>query len=195
MLDLALREASSIWRKNRKELQAFLSGRITRQLKDKGRTRSVPEIPVFVFHSVEPAKFEHQLIYLAENGYSTVNSNSLVEILNGKQRPEPRTIALTFDDATGSFWSTAFPLLNKHGFGAILFVIPVLVPEDKQNFPNLEDVWCGRARLEDILNRERIQPLCTWSELKMMDRSGIVGIQSHSLTHIRINISSGLSTI
>jgi hypothetical protein len=34
-----------------------------------------------------------------------------------------------------------------------------------------------------------MQPLCTWSELLTMHQSGIVDIQSHSLTHSRINIS------
>lgn len=178
-----------VWEKNGQDIRAILSGRMSRFLRPSNSKKQGVQIPVFVFHSVVAVRFEKQLKYLAENGYTTVHSDSLLEILKGSNKSRPKTVALTFDDATWSFWNTAFPLLKKYGFSAILFAIPGLVPEDNETYPNLEDVWAGRTTFEEIIHREHMQPLCTWSELLAMHKSGIVDIQSHSLTHSRINIS------
>ena len=166
------------WRKNGPEIFALCSGRL-------GRLLSAP-LPVFVFHSVEPTRFEAQLRFLANNGYSTITGDGFLEHLQGKMPWPDKSVVLTFDDATGSFWAVAYPLLKKFGFQAMLFVIPGLVPEDTQHYPNLEDVWEGRADVKVIHQRESVQPLCTWLELQAMHESGIVDIQSHSLTHSRI---------
>ena len=184
------RKLDTIWQKNGEKISAILTGNMPYSLKGSPPQQNTKtEIPVFCFHSVEPKRFEKQLQFLATNGYSTVDSDSLFEILKEGCGNKHKTVALTFDDATGSFWVTAFPLLKKYGFKAILFAIPGLVPEDNQIYPNLEDVWAGRTTFEEIAHREHVQPLCTWSELLAMHRSGIVDIQSHSLTHSRINIS------
>lgn len=188
MFNVARRKIGSTWEKNGPDIRAAFSGTLPRFL----RTTEDPEgeIPVFVFHSVEPARFEEQLRYLANNGYTTLDAGELVAALQGGTRVGQRTVALTFDDATGSFWAVAFPLLKKYGFRAILFAISGLVPDDDHLYPNLEGVWRGQSTYDEILGRERIQPLCTWSELLKMHQSGVVDIQSHSLTHARINVSS-----
>ncbi len=166
------------WKKNGPEILALCNGRLRRLLSSR--------LPVFVFHSVEPTRFEEQLRFLANNGYSTLTGDGILENLKGKIHQPNKSVVLTFDDATGSFWATAYPLLKKYGFQAILFVIPGLVPEDTQHYPNLEDVWEGRADVTTIHQRESVQPLCTWGELQAMHESGVVDIQSHSLTHSRI---------
>lgn len=189
MLNSASRRIDTFWEKNGQDIRATLSGRMSRFLRPSNSKKQGAQIPVFVFHSVGAVRFEKQLRYLAKNGYTTVHSDSLLEILKGSNRSRPRTVALTFDDATWSFWTTAFPLLKKYGFCAILFAISGIVPDDEQTYPNLEDVWLGRVPLKEIENRERIQPLCTWNELIKMHQSGMLDIQSHSLTHSRVNIS------
>ena len=183
------RSLDLFWEKNGQEIQAILSGRMSRFFRTDNFEKEEKGVVVFVFHSVEPVRFEKQLRYLTKNEYTTVGSDSLLEISKERRGNSPRTVALTFDDATGSFWATAFPLLKKYGFRAILFAIPGLVPDDSQTYPNLEDVWAGRSPFEEIVHRERLQPLCTWSELIEMHQSGIVDVQSHSLTHSRINVS------
>jgi len=192
MIRFVQRKLEAIWIKNGDEIHSLFSGELSRNLKSVVANDGEIHFSVFVYHSVEPDGFEQQLRYLADNNYKTIDANALVEILNGHRNVEPKTIALTFDDATGSFWATAFPLLKKYGFMAILFAIPGLVPDDEYTYPNLEDVWCGRSTIEEIEQRERVQPLCTWSELLTMHQSGLVDIQGHSLIHHRINISSKL---
>ena len=178
------------WEKNGSEIFALCSGTLNRFLSGRNSDNAESSIPVFVFHSVEPQRFERQLQFLSNNGYTTLNAGSLLEVLRGDSGGSDKRVVLTFDDATGSFWATAYPLLKKYGFQGIVFVIPGLVPENSRLYPNLDDVWAGRANEEEILRREAIQPLCTWAELEAMHQSSIVDIQSHSMTHSRIFITS-----
>jgi hypothetical protein len=183
------RKFHTIWMKNGAEIRAILTGSLPRFLYRHHNDCLENEIPVFVFHSVRPQQFAEQLRYLATNGYRSLTADELLATLRGERPIAGRTVALTFDDATGSFWAVAFPLLRKYQFKAILFVIPGLVPASKGYLPNLADVWDGRADLTEVASREQIQPLCTWDELSTMHESGLVDIQSHSMTHARVNIS------
>jgi peptidoglycan/xylan/chitin deacetylase (PgdA/CDA1 family) len=70
----------------------------------------VDEIPVFVFHEVAPRRLETQLLYLRSNGYCTLDADELEAAAKGGIRKE-REVALTFDDATWTFWMYAYPLL------------------------------------------------------------------------------------
>jgi hypothetical protein len=176
-------------RKNSPELQALVSGRMPAFVL--GGRGAAAQVPVFVFHEVEPERFQRQLQFLRSNGYRTLDSDELAEALERGHRPG-RAVALTFDDASWSFWAFAFPLLLRYGFRAILFAIPGLVPEDGQHYPNLDDVAAGRCSLSDLYRRATIRPLCTWDELATMHASGAVDVQSHSATHVRVPIAPRL---
>jgi peptidoglycan/xylan/chitin deacetylase (PgdA/CDA1 family) len=176
---------SQAWRKNGPELRALLSGRIP-AFAWGGRVAG--QVPVFVFHEVKPARFEAQLTYLRANGYRSLDADQLEDVLRPSGHADA-AVALTFDDATWTFWAFAFPLLRRYGFRAILFAIPGLVPDDPTHYPNLDDVWAGRSTLSELQARATLQPLCTWRELAVMHESGLVDIQSHSLTHSRIAVS------
>ena len=189
MLGFLQRRIEPFWRKNGEEIRAIARGKMPTFLSASDSTQLGKEIPVFCFHSVEPLLFEKQLRYLAANGYQSVDATTLLQMVRGRDDRFDKVVALTFDDATGSFWATAYPLLKKYGFHAIVFVIPGLVPEDDCCYSNLEDVWVGRCSIQEIIDREKQHPLCTWPELIAMQQSGLVDIQSHSLTHSRVSIS------
>lgn len=178
------------WRKNREEICAILSGRMPPYLLwPLARWRSPPHrIPVMVLHEIDPQRLEHQLRFLADNNYRTVAADELAHSLRSGER-DPRAIALTFDDADSTFWTYAFPLLRRYGFIGILFVISGLVPDDPTGHPNLDDLDAGRADVCQLQLRQQTQPLCTWRELAQMHASGVVDIQSHSLSHYRVSIS------
>ncbi len=143
------------------------------------------ETPVFCFHEVEPGRFERQLRHLHQNGYPSVDASELEQLLRSPGAAR-RQVALSFDDATSSFWTYAFPLLRHYGCRAILFAIPGLVPDDETEYPTLDDLWRGRATPEELAARAHTQPLCTWRELRAMHASGVVDVQSHSMTHSRV---------
>jgi peptidoglycan/xylan/chitin deacetylase (PgdA/CDA1 family) len=173
--------------KNAPELKALLRGQMPSFVTEVLKSSTINEIPVFVFHDIEPKQFEHQLLYLRDNNYQTLNADELEQLAHDGMS-NGRKVALTFDDATWTFWAYAFPLLKRYHLQAILFSVPGIVPEDLTVYPNLEDVWAGRGILEDLARRSKTQPLCTWRELAIMHESGIVDIQSHSLTHARVPI-------
>lgn len=177
--------------KNLPEARAILSGQMPPFVFQFGNSGSLNEVPVFVFHQVTPENFEKQLKYLRENGYYALNAEELYKYTSESIKKD-RVVALTFDDATWSFWSCAFPLLKKYDFKAILFAIPGIVPDDPASYFNLEDMWGGKCSLDELNNRAFLEPLCTWDELIIMHESGKVDIQSHSLNHTRIFVSPKL---
>ena len=46
------------------------------------------DVPVFVFHDLEPASFGRKLQHLADNGYRTLSSSEYLDVLTGA-RPAP----------------------------------------------------------------------------------------------------------
>jgi len=151
------------------------------------------EIPVFTFHSVEARQLESQLRYLSDNNYVTLNADELYEALTRRRKVPPNAVVLTFDDGRGSLWSIAYPLLKKYGFCAISFIVPFWIRESPERYPNLVDVWEGRARLEELEQREGHAPLCFWQEIREMSRSGVIDFQSHSSYHHSIYVSNKIA--
>jgi peptidoglycan/xylan/chitin deacetylase (PgdA/CDA1 family) len=182
---MAPHRLSQAWRKNGPEIRALLSGRMPAFT---WGGRALGQVPVFVFHDVAPSRFEAQLRFLRANGYCTLDADDLADALQRRAQADG-AVALTFDDATWTFWAFAFPLLRRYGFRGILFAIPGLVPDDSTRYPSLDDVWAGRCTLPELQARAVVQPLCTWQELAVIHESGLVDIQSHSLTHARIAVS------
>ncbi len=177
------------WEKNREEFAAIAGRSMPKFARNRPVSALDSEVPVFVFHSVSPERFERQIKYLADNGYTTLSADELADCLDTPPQPGHRRVALTFDDATGSFWAVAAPILRKFGFQGIVFAVAGLIPEDPRAYPSLDDVWAGRASMADVVARENIQPLCTWRELLWMHGQGHVDVQSHSLSHARIPVS------
>jgi peptidoglycan/xylan/chitin deacetylase (PgdA/CDA1 family) len=167
--------------KNREEARALVTLRMPRFVLG-GDVRD-GEVPVFVFHDVEPERFERQLRHLVDNGYRTLDADGLLAA-----DVPPRSVVLTFDDATWTFHAHAFPLLRRYECRAVLFAIPALVPDDPTDYPTLDDERSGAIDRAEIDARARKQPLCTRAEITAMHASGLVDVQSHSLTHQRVPI-------
>lgn len=146
------------------------------------------QVPVFTFHSVEPEPFELQLKYLKHNRYRTLTADELLAILNRETPVPERAVVLTFDDGWESLWSVAFPLLKRYGYTAVAFVIPGLVEEKKDGRLNLGGPVPESSKDKDPKTDYR--RLCTWAQLRIMQESGVINIQSHSLNHARVYISS-----
>jgi hypothetical protein len=140
------------------------------------------------FLTIEPDLFEKHLKWLALR-YTSISLNEYWQIRNGLLAPVRNPLVITFDDGYLDNWTHAFPLLRKHGFKATIFVSPDFVDETSGYRPNLEDYDQGRASLEDITE----WGFLSWDEMKMMESSGLVDIQSHSMTHSRYFISEELT--
>ena len=96
-------------------------------------TKFSKKVPVLMYHRIAdvkgdrnalaPEKFEKQLQYLADNGYSTINMDQLYEhYTNGLKLP-PNPVCLTFDDGYADNLYTAMPILKKYNMIGNVFVI------------------------------------------------------------------------
>ncbi len=142
-------------------------------------------IPVLMYHkvSIEPLKtqhkifvtkntFEKQMNFLKKRGFETLDFSDLEHFLTGKKSlaefPK-RPIVLTFDDGYKDNLENAFPLLNRLGFKATVFVL--------SDFSIRNNDWdLGEHTTETA------HPLMTQEELKQSLLLGI-SIGSHGRTH------------
>ncbi|MHC1723158.1 MAG: polysaccharide deacetylase family protein [Aminipila sp.] len=129
-------------------------------------------IPILMYHhfvkdpqsrelagaAITEAKFEEDMTYLAENGYTALLPQDLKAIKEGKMKIPEKPIMITFDDGYESAYTIAYPILKKTDMKATVFVIVGSVENPKKN---------------------EIKKL-NWKQMKEMYESGIFDIQSHS---------------
>lgn len=129
-------------------------------------------VPVFHFHDVTPGYLEPYLRHLAENGYKTLVSEDLAQLVHGKTPIPVKSVALCFDDAWTSLWTVVLPLLQKYSLQAITYVAPYRISGAKS------------CRPRDQTGNNTENPLfVTWPELKAIHASGVVDIQAHTHSH------------
>lgn len=149
-------------------------------------------VPVFVFHSVEPASFARKLDHLVRNGYRTLSLDAYVDVISENAPPPDRAVLLTFDDGRGSLWSVAHPLLAERGLRGVVFLVPGRTPSRPGPLPpTWDDVRAGTADPEAVLGREARPDgaLLSWEELGALARSGLWDLASHTLTHARVHVA------
>ena len=124
------------------------------------------KVPVLMYHAVsddtwgikelfvKPAEMEKQLKYLTEHGYTTVTFEDLPELETIK-----KPVMLTFDDGYRDNYEELFPLLEKYGCKATVFMI------------------AGKEGKTHYLTADMIRE---------MSDSGLVSIQSHTMTHPKL---------
>lgn len=139
-------------------------------------TPEVPaiKVPIIIYHSVRPyipgesiiqdrwditpELFEQQLIYLRDNGYTTISFDTLAaDIKMGTTTPIMKPIALTFDDGWENQYKYAFPLLKKYHMVATFYVYTNPVNHTNAHF-------------------------LSWDQLREMSVAGMT-IGSHTLSH------------
>jgi peptidoglycan/xylan/chitin deacetylase (PgdA/CDA1 family) len=152
------------------------------------------DIPVFVFHSLEPRTFARRLQHLADNGYATLSAHQYLCAVSGARRVPERAVLLTFDDGRGSVWSVGEPLLRRHGMRAVVFLVPGRMrSRPGPPAPTWNEVEAGDARAQTVLGREREDgALLSWEEVAALARTGRFEFQSHTLSHARVHVAPRL---
>ncbi|MBR5914524.1 MAG: polysaccharide deacetylase family protein [Selenomonadaceae bacterium] len=126
-----------------------------------------PKILVLNYHqikdtpsylSVHVDDFDAQMNYLVENGYIAITPDALLSALEGELELPPKPVLITFDDGYIDNYENAFPILQKYGLRATIFVIAAFV---------------GKEGYMD------------WEHLIEMEENGIT-MQSHTLNHIAL---------
>jgi peptidoglycan/xylan/chitin deacetylase (PgdA/CDA1 family)/GT2 family glycosyltransferase len=128
--------------------------------------------PLFQRWAVAPSLFNEHLDYLKQHHYSPITVTDLVRARADRSATLPaRPVVLTFDDAYADFYDTAFPLLQRHGFPATLYVPTAYVGGA-----------CGWLRREG----ETMRPMATWSQLAEISAAGIE-CGGHSHNHVQMD--------
>ena len=88
-------------------------------------------LPILTFHSIDdsasvisfsPPVFRRGMARLYESGYRTLNLVDAVERLRQGQSLPPRSFVITFDDGYQNVYGEAFPLLQRYGLSATVFL-------------------------------------------------------------------------
>jgi peptidoglycan/xylan/chitin deacetylase (PgdA/CDA1 family) len=150
-------------------------------------------IPVVMFHSVgcekldwaykyisEPVKhFESKIKFLKTRGFSFITWHELYRYMQGKLQLKLPAILLTFDDGYLDNWVNAYPILKKYNAKGTIFVSSDFVDQSNDCRFNLDDIDSGRCTENDLI----INGFLNWSEMREMEASGIIDIQSHAASH------------
>lgn len=159
-------------------------------------------LSVIYYHSIGPVKkdwennflttgadvFEEHLEWLSRR-YTTISLMEYWQIRNGMKPPVKNPLSITFDDGYLDNWVWAFPLLRKYGMKATIFVSPGFVDERSGCRPNSEDDGCSGNGGRDVNG----WGFLSWDEMRMMESSGLIDIQSHAMTHSRYFVSDRLT--
>jgi len=160
------------------------------------------EIPIVYYHSVgppdprwtrnylrlDPAYFEDQLNFFSRN-FNVITLKDYREVVNGLKSPVENALVITFDDGYLDNWVRVFPLLKKYGLCATVFVSPEMVDLKNGIRPNLEDVWSGNISLNEL----PVSGFLSWEEMRLMEGSGLINIQSHTMSHTKYFVSDILT--
>ena len=161
--------------------------------------------PVFYYHSVAPEPFdnwmfyfltlrlevfENQMAYLKNKGFRGVFFDEWMEIRTGEKASEGKEVCISLDDGFLDNWVYAFPVAKKYGIKITLFIAPECVDPRDIVRPTLEDVWNGNCEESDLEARGFV----SWNELKIMQDSGLVDIQSHTMSHDKYISSTELKS-
>lgn len=151
------------------------------------------KIPVLMYHSVgmentgwlwshismPVSRFEHQLRTLKRHGYETINLDSYYEFKKGGDTKPAKKVVLTFDDGYLDNWVYVYSLLKKYGFRGTIFVNPEFVDPRDIKRPNMADVGAGKCAGSEL----SVPGFLTWPEIRAMQESGVMDIQSHTMSH------------
>jgi len=73
--------------------------------------------------SVSPADFTAQVDSLWSNGYHPVDLNDVRAYFAGKEPLPAKPIVITFDDGYADLYTTAYPILARHKFKAVAYIV------------------------------------------------------------------------
>lgn len=117
--------------------------------------------------------------YLAKKKYQTGFLEDWYKAQNNQSVDSNKQIILTFDDGYLDNWVYVYPILKKYSLKGTIFINPEFVdPSNNVRF-NIEDVWSGNISKNELSTLGFLN----WPEIKAMDESGVIDIQSHSMSH------------
>lgn len=124
------------------------------------------KVIVFAYHKIVPQeikelyyndnvwvdtteRFEEQMKYLYENGYTTLSMNEYEDWRKGKMNIPLKTVMITIDDGDIETYYEMMPILKKYKFKATYFMIGEKVQEVSELYDNTTQQFLGL----DLINK------------------------------------------
>ncbi len=114
-----------------------------------------------------PEVFAEQMRFLRKNGYSVIGLDKISDFLTTDEQAPKKDVVITFDDGYRDFHTNAFPVLDKYGFTATMFLPTSFIGDDRLKFNGMECL--------------------TWSEVRELHTHGI-NFGSHTVTHPKLKL-------
>jgi len=114
-----------------------------------------------------PGRFIYHIDKLVDLGFSFIDENRFIEVLEGRRSGNGKELLLTFDDGYRDFLFNAAPALEKRGISALIFLVTSYV--GKYNDWELKLPW------------RRFKHL-SWDEIKQLSKMGF-SFGSHTMSH------------
>jgi peptidoglycan/xylan/chitin deacetylase (PgdA/CDA1 family) len=73
--------------------------------------------------SVSPQAFQAQVDWLSAHGYHTVDFNDIRAYFAGTRPLPSKPVVISLDDGYRDLYTTAFPILQSHGFKAVAYIV------------------------------------------------------------------------
>ena len=109
-----------------------------------------------------PQKFESQIKWLKDNGFTIIPLKEAVEYLQGTRASLPaKPVVITADDGWQSQYTYLFPIARKYNIPVTLFIYPETISQGKHAM--------------------------TWDELRELQHTGLFDIQGHTYSHPNFN--------
>lgn len=125
-------------------------------------------VPILAYHNIHPSKkgsmtistqrFEEQLRWLKENGYTFLPLQTLVAYFQGKITAIPeKSVVITDDDGRKNVYTYMLPIVKKYHAPVTLFIYPSIISKEPYAL--------------------------TWDELRTLKQTGLFDIQDHTYSH------------
>lgn len=153
-------------------------------------------IPILMYHqvaelprkvdphglAVPPGQFEQQMAYLARNGFTCKSLAEAAGNFRNDSVDSARSFVLTFDDGYQDVLTTVWPILEKFGFTATVFLVSGCIGASSN--------WYGQEGA-------RSASLLSWPEAHELAKRGFL-LGSHTINHpylTRLNTQAAVSEI
>jgi peptidoglycan/xylan/chitin deacetylase (PgdA/CDA1 family) len=182
--EVVSRPSSSIWRSLAESARSLLARERAPapQRPPESGDRETTRVPILMYHRiagsgapatwryrVTPDAFARQLAVLRDAGYRSLDLDEWRDAVRSRHPLAGRPVVLTFDDGHADFATEAWPLLERFGFSAIVFLVA--------------DRIGATAAWEAMRGEE--PPLLGWEAISELAAKGIV-FGSHSASHARL---------
>jgi len=126
--------------------------------------------PAFARYTVTARAFARQMRWLAAFNYRPVDMDALIRARLGLDRLPHRAVVITFDDGLQSCVDHAVPILRRHGFPAVFYLVAGLMGGRTS--------WLRQELGLDL-------PIMSWDTARRLAAHGFQ-CGAHTLTHPRL---------